>query len=442
MTKVVSIIREQKATERQQFILDTFAECFGDLMRANPRAWRSKFRKMAASAFAFYRGSAALFYADVSREQDPFLDEKTSRVWIQGDLHAENFGTYMNGAGLLVFDVNDYDEAYVAPFTWDVKRLVASLALIGHQKAMSDDEIRELIAAAARGYVDQVARFHQGLDADFALRLDNTSGALLAILKDARLLTRVGLLDSRTEIVDGDRRFRVSAPDIRVDAATRADVEAAFDIYAKSIPPDKRRATLSYKIKDVIQLCRAGIGSAGLLFFSVLLEGETQALENDLIVGMKVAQPAAPSRFVDDARIVNYFEHDGHRTAVSQRALQAHADPLVGYSTLNGRGMFIAELSPYGVDLDWENLNQLDEMLPLITCLGRAAAKIHCVSDVDSDQTLVPFSTEEAIHNVIAGREDEFVQEMVEFGESYGAVVRGDHQLFVEAFRNHLFADI
>jgi hypothetical protein len=104
--------------------------------------------------------------------------------------------------------------------------------------------------------------------------------------------------------------------------------------------------------------------------------------------------------------------------------------------------MFIAELSPYGVDLDWENLNQLDEMLPLITCLGRAAAKIHCVSDVDSDQTLVPFSTEEAIHNVIAGREDEFVQEMVEFGESYGAVVRGDHQLFVEAFRNHLFADI
>jgi uncharacterized protein (DUF2252 family) len=43
---------------------------------------------MSESAFAFYRGSAALFYADVSRDYDPFLNQQTSRVWIQGDLHA------------------------------------------------------------------------------------------------------------------------------------------------------------------------------------------------------------------------------------------------------------------------------------------------------------------------------------------------------------------
>lgn len=289
MQSAVQMIREQQPAVRQQFIIDTFTSCFGDLMQSNPQAWRGKFRKMAASAFAFYRGSAALFYADVSREEDAFLDERASRVWIQGDLHAQNFGTYMNGAGLIVFDVNDFDEAYVAPFTWDVKRLVASLALIGHQKAMSDDEIRQLIAAAAGGYADQVARFNQGLDDDFALRLDNTSGVLLQILKDARLLTRVGMLDSLTEIVDGDRRFRVSPPDVRVDDATREGVEAAFASYSQTIPQGKRRAMITYKVKDVIQLRRAGIGSAGLVFYSVLLEGETQVLENDLIVGMKVA---------------------------------------------------------------------------------------------------------------------------------------------------------
>ena len=50
-----------------------------------------------------------------------FLDERTSRVWIHGDLHAENFGTYMNAYGQLVFNVNDFDEAYVGPFTWDLQ---------------------------------------------------------------------------------------------------------------------------------------------------------------------------------------------------------------------------------------------------------------------------------------------------------------------------------
>ncbi|MFM7641835.1 MAG: DUF2252 domain-containing protein [Cyanobium sp.] len=394
---------------------------------------------MAASPFAFYRGSAVLFYADVSTQVDAFLNEKTSRVWIQGDLHAANFGTYMNSAGRLVFDGNDFDEAYVAPFTWDVKRLAASLALIAYQKAMSDEETQQVIAAAARGYVDQVARFHQGLDVDFALRLDNSRDVLLRILKEARRRTRVGMLDAMTEIVEGDRRFVISPPDRPLDAPTRQGLEAAFSTYRQTIHQGDQQPEITFKIKDMMQIGRAGIGSAGLLFYSVLLEGETQALENDLIIGMKVAQPAAPSRFVNDERIATYFEHDGHRTVVSQRALQAHADPMLGHTTFQGRGMFAAELSPYVADLNWDDINQLDEMVELVGDLGRVTAKIHCVSDADSDHTLVNFSIEDAIQQVLAGREEEFVEAIVSFGIDYGAVVREDHRLFVDAFRNHLF---
>ncbi len=51
---------------------------------------------MAADPFAFYRGSACVFYADMGELDDRWADERTSRVWIHGDLHAENFGTYMN----------------------------------------------------------------------------------------------------------------------------------------------------------------------------------------------------------------------------------------------------------------------------------------------------------------------------------------------------------
>ena len=83
-----------KSERRTKRIIDVLEDAFADLMEADPTAFRVKFRKMAADPFAFYRGSACIFYADVVKREDRWANdgEPTSRVWIQGDLHAENFG--------------------------------------------------------------------------------------------------------------------------------------------------------------------------------------------------------------------------------------------------------------------------------------------------------------------------------------------------------------
>jgi uncharacterized protein (DUF2252 family) len=185
-----------------------------------------------------------------------------------------------------------------------------------------------------------------------------------------------------------------------------------------------------------------GIGSAGLPSYNVLVEGPTQALENDIILYMKQAQVASPSRAIKDSAISSYFLHDGHRTVLSQRALQAYADPWLGYTTLDGVGYLVAEVSPYSADLEWDDINEMEEILHLLDYLGKAVAKIHCVSDTDSDQTLVPFSTDEAIHGVLAGREDEFARHMVDFGQEYGQGVLADYRLFIDAFRNHMIPGV
>lgn len=440
MTTAAERVRSQSQEDRQQSLVEVFVTSYRPLMEADPGAWRGKFRKMAATPFAFYRGSAAVFYADMAQEADPFSDERTSRVWIQGDLHASNFGTYMNSEGVLVFDVNDFDESYVGPFTWDLKRLAASLALLGYEKALSDDEIALAVETVARSYLEQVVRFAASeSEHDFALTLANTDRKLLEIIRAARLRTRWGLLDQFTQVENFERRFRLDGASTAVDAPTREKVEAAFAAYLETIPPGKRFRGQSYNIKDVVMRRGMGIGSAGLPSYNVLVEGPTQALENDIIIYMKEATSAAPSRAVADESIRGYFLHDGHRTVISQRALQAYADPWLGYTTLDGVGQLVAEASPYTSDLEWTDVNELDEMIQLLGYLGKAVAKIHCVSDVHSDQTLVPFSTDEAIASALGGREEDFVKEMVAFGQSYGAVVRDDYRLFVDAFRNRLF---
>src|SRR4051812_48319813 len=95
---------------RQSHIVGVLVDAFEHLIQRDDRAFRRKFRKMAADPFAFYRGTAPLFFDDMARLGDDWTDADTELVWIQGDLHAENYGTYMDASGVLVFDVNDFDE--------------------------------------------------------------------------------------------------------------------------------------------------------------------------------------------------------------------------------------------------------------------------------------------------------------------------------------------
>jgi hypothetical protein len=57
------------------------------------------------------------------------------------------------------------------------------------------------------------------------------------------------------------------------------------------------------------------------------------------------------------------------------------------------------------------------------------------VGDADSDHTLVPFQTEEAITAMIGDRREEFLADLIEFAHSYARRAQEDHHLFVDAFR-------
>ena len=422
---------------RQQLIIDVLEDAFAALMTADPKAFRGKFRKMAADPFAFYRGSACLFYADMTAAKDEWADERAGAVWIHGDLHAENFGTYMDSDGRLVFDVNDFDEAYIGHFSWDLRRFVASLALLGWQKALPEEAIRSLVAAYLRAYLAQVTHYlGSERDDDFALHLGNTEGTIHEILVAARLSSRLALLESVT-LVDGPVRvFREDVGVRRLGKAERKKVDAAFESYLETIPESKRfDRELFYEVRDVVGRTGFGIGSAGLPAYNVLVEGYNQSLDNDVVLSMKQANVPAVSRFVDSGAVERYFEHEGHRTVVSQRALQVHTDPLLGHTSIDGVGYVVAEISPYEADLDWGSLTEPDEMTDVVKALGRATAKVHCASDEDSEQDLVTFQTEEAICAVLEGRRKEFVADLTDFAISYADRVRSDHALFVDAFR-------
>jgi uncharacterized protein DUF2252 len=108
-----------------------------------------KHEMMAADTFSFLR---ATFYrwAQLAPEALPDLGE-APRVLAVGDLHVENYGTWRDAEGRLVWGVNDFDEAYRLPFAFDLVRLATSAGLAAAEGHLNID-LKQACTAVLAGY--------------------------------------------------------------------------------------------------------------------------------------------------------------------------------------------------------------------------------------------------------------------------------------------------
>src|SRR5450830_1565201 len=115
----------------------------------DPERLAIKYSKMRASAFAFLRGSCHLFYDRLPHDG---IFKNFPLVWACGDLHLENFGTYKGDNRLVYFDLNDFDEAALAPASWDLVRLLASVHTGFKEQGASQAEIHGLVERMIASY--------------------------------------------------------------------------------------------------------------------------------------------------------------------------------------------------------------------------------------------------------------------------------------------------
>jgi hypothetical protein len=108
-----------------------------------------KHQQMAADAFSFLR---ATFYrwSDLWSEELPELGD-APRVLSVGDLHVENYGTWRDAEGRLIWGVNDFDEAANLPYTFDLVRLATSAGLAAAEGHLSIN-LKEACASVLNGY--------------------------------------------------------------------------------------------------------------------------------------------------------------------------------------------------------------------------------------------------------------------------------------------------
>lgn len=311
--------------------------------------------RMAASPFAFLRGSALVMAHDL-------VTTPTSGLVSQlcGDAHIANFGVFASPERRLVFDLNDFDETCEGYFEWDVKRFAASIVVAGRERGLADADCRNVAQGAIEIYCDWLERYSHmtRLDLWYA-RLDIDQlvthfdpvlrRSVGQVARKAAEKNHLKALAKLTIEIDGRRHIVPDPPLIERFGGRRIEqrLEALLDQYARTLPADRRSLLEHFRFVDFARKV-VGVGSVGTRCWIVLLQGPNGG---PLFLQIKEANRAAPEAATGAQ---GSTAHQGQRVVEGQQKLQAVGDVLLGWATDEATGVH------YYVRQLWDSKKSVD----------------------------------------------------------------------------------
>ncbi|MBU6532217.1 DUF2252 domain-containing protein [Streptomyces mayonensis] len=383
--------------------------------------------RMAATPFAFLRGSAGLMAYDLARTPVTGIGAQ-----LCGDAHAANFGLYGDARGGLVIDLNDFDETVHGPWEWDLKRLAASLVLAGREAGADEDTCREAAHDAAGAYrrtMRLLARlsaqdaWNAIADEELVSHTDahDLLGTLERVSEKARANTSGRFAARSTEPTeDGGRRF-VDAPPVlrRATDAEASAVAGALEEYLTTLSEDRLPLLARYAVHDVAFRV-VGTGSVGTRSYVVLLLDHRGG---PLVLQVKEARPSvllphlAAAGFEAPGAV-----HEGRRVVMGQKRMQVVSDILLGWTSVDGRPFQVRQFRNRKGSVDPAALaaDQLDDYGRMT---GALLARAH--AHTADPRTVAGY----------CGKNGELDEAVAAFAVAYADRTEADHARLVAAVR-------
>jgi uncharacterized protein (DUF2252 family) len=381
-----------------------------------PERLALKYQRMRVNAFAFFRGTCHLFYEDWTKGGP--LDA-APLAWLSGDLHLENFGSYKGDNRLGYFDLNDFDEAYMAPATWDLARFVTSLYLAADALDIGDGDTRALGATFLDAYGfalhDGKARWVERSTAE---------GLVRKLLRRVKQRTRRQLLDEITTGRHKGRTFMIEERHrLSVSRADRAAVVASLKTFAASehCPEDFSGGFL--RVLDVSRRV-AGTGSLGIRRFSVLVEG-TGGPDGNFILDLKEARRSALAPY--GAAPQPSWPNEAARVVSVQRRAEAIAPALLHVVMMGKTSFVLKELQPSTDRLTIDQSTSGEDLGLIMMTMGHVLGWSHLRGSGRQGSAI-------ADELVTFGAERWWVRETLAFARRYRDVVKNDFVEFAKAY--------
>lgn len=348
-----------------------------------PELLPERTQRMNQSSFSFFRGTAELMEYDLAHQTNSPI-----HAVICGDAHIGNFGFFGSPERNLLFDLNDFDEAGINPFEWDVKRLAVSTLLAGRENSFNEDDLHQLVKELGETYrkslqhmfeLTALNRFYPVNDVETVL---NTIPSKEVHTKKLRkFLDKAGKRDSEqvvrkftTTNSSGETVFKENPPRTRhVNDQVTKHIAKYLTQYRQTLSPDVSLMLSQYHVTDIVRHS-VGVGSFGSRCYLLLLTGTD---ESHLVLQIKEALPhrQLADQLNDDN--VQYELNEGKRIVDCQKILQSASDSFLGYFSTSNRSYYVRQFRDMkaSIDLsllDWDQFEAYAKTCAWILGIGHA----------------------------------------------------------------------
>ena len=389
--------------------------------------------RMSASAFAFYRGSAALMAADLATTPTSGI-----RVQACGDAHLMNFGGFATPERNVIFDINDLDETLPAPFEWDLKRLAASVVIAAQHLRLPDSDAARVATDLVCEYRERMANYAsmRALDVwydkiDLQKYEDRTGDPKVLKAIRERMAERIETEQRKTvpdflypKLVSEDAarpRIKDDPPLIFHPTEEQmpglvSGITEPLASYRESLPEHIRTLLDRFHYFD-LAIKVVGVGSVGTMCAIALFMA---ADDDPLFLQVKEARASVLAPYAGKSRHANH----GQRVVAGQRLMQTASDVFLGWTRgKNGRDFYVRQLRDMKMSVvieDWDTglLRQYARMC------AHALARAHARSG------------DAAMISGYMGSGRTFDDAIGEFAVEYSDQNRSDYRAFVRAVRD------
>jgi uncharacterized protein (DUF2252 family) len=415
--------------DRRRHVRQCLREDHETRIAASSEEAEIKFDKLSDSLFSFFRGTALLFYRDMAGD-----DAWMPTVLTLGDVHPENFGVMPNANNVPIFSVNDFDESYYAPFTWDIKRGAVGFMIAAETEGelKRKQQIR-IVRHFVQGYIEDMQRLaREGTEQDEEMRYDNAPKLIRKLFKAADENRAEWLAE---DYLDETKSGFRSTEELVPISSRRDEFQKVTDRLVKENDIKVPERAKGMRVKDVALRRGQGTASLGLNRYYVLIKGPARDGTDDLIIEYKQARRSALSGLVPPSA----FEMDtrAERISHAQTAHLVRGDVFYGHIEFDGLSYMSRERAPFRDDIDLEDLSK-SEWKEYADICGRVLARVHALSDESGN---IDYDIEPAIMNAI-GPPELFTEDIVEFATEAADRVRRDHALFREDHARGAFTQL
>ena len=414
LTKVrpaLHLLRTDDQTRLQYSTRDVVARIKDFNAGREPERLALKYKAMTESPFAFLRGTAHLYWEDLSSSEDRLPESPL--VWTCGDLHLENFGSFQGDNGLSYFDLNDFDEAALGWSAWEISRFVTSVyvaaPVLAVNKVTAGDLARDFLVAYQAALIDGKARWVERATA---------TGMVLTLLQRVSARSREVLIRERTILKRGRRVLRFNKHTLPATAAQRERVTRQLDKFAAA-QPDPR----FFRVLDVARRA-SGLGSLGVDRYIVLVRGDGGP-EGHAILDAKQVAPSSLARFENVQQPKWKSEPD--RVVSIQQRMQAVSPAMLHAKSIGRRGYVLREIQPSGDRLRVEDAKgKLRHLRSGAKVMGEVTAWAQLRSSGRQGSAITD--------DLIAfGRRGDWKRPILDYARSYARQVERDYKEFVAA---------